>query len=538
MLRRPFGRYGNNGALRYFLLDRGFLLGDPMDGDAGFIKKISTLMVANLDMKRNLDNARAIVQEILADIENRSKCARLEPVAVNDLEARLRQIEDRISHECQNGVPRKYLTMIREEVGAEISEAVEPGKLSAVFKNRDRIQEVYKKIASLLEKYHHALKTAQQSLHEADRLQFVQKEMAESQIAHVQEIELFEQSVQQIRWLVDVQLDPFEKAMGKIVKFLNARNIEVYFFDDDKLLTSNLNTDGKIFAYNKQQEERSDLPETIETPTFQEVQETIYETPLNVEGRSIGQCRIRCTKTRDFDRDVWIKKVDFIMPVVARIVEANQNRLLAAKVYTDDLTQLYNKRKLNEQMGRLFKQFKTGQKKLFVAMIDIDKFKTLNDTYGHPIGDQVLKKIAMLIRDGVPYAYRYGGEEFCAVFYGYEKQTVLDALENLRKKIEKASFAEEGIDHSITVSSGVAEFEVSMNAVMDAIDHADKALYVSKEDGRNRCTYYDDIKDRYLADANRLRQRNLMLEEELARLRQEISGLRKVKTRSSKSVNE
>jgi hypothetical protein len=70
-----------------------------------------------------------------------------------------------------------------------------------------------------------------------------------------------------------------------------------------------------------------------------------------------------------------------------------------------------------------------------------------------------------------------------------------------------------------------------MNAVMDAIDRADKALYVSKEDGRNRCTYYDDIKDRYLADANRLRQRNLMLEEELAHLRLELSGVKVKKTR-------
>ncbi|MDA8125609.1 MAG: GGDEF domain-containing protein [Deltaproteobacteria bacterium] len=243
-----------------------------------------------------------------------------------------------------------------------------------------------------------------------------------------------------------------------------------------------------------------------------------------MEGRQIGHCRILCTKTEDFDRDIWIKKVDFVAPVAARIIEANQNRLLAAKVYTDDLTQLYNKRKLTEQMGRLFKQFKTGRKKLFVAMIDIDKFKTLNDTYGHPVGDKVLKTVAQAIREGVPYAYRYGGEEFCAVFYGYEKQAVLDIMEDLRRNIQAVSFADQGIDQPITISVGIAEFEVSMNAVMDAIDQADKALYVSKEDGRNRCTYYDDIKDRYLADANRLRQKNLMLEDEIEQLRRKLVG--------------
>ena len=487
-------------------------------------------------MKKTLDNARTIVQEILSDIERRSQSAGLESVALNKFETQLGQIEDNVALECERAIPRKYLNMIRDHIGAEMIEILEPGKLGGVFKNRDRNQQAYKKISVLLEKYDHATRTAKRSLAETDRLRFVLREMAESQIAHVQDIELFEESIKHIRWLVDIQLDPFEKAMSRIINFLDARHLEVFLFDDDKLLTTNLNTDGKTFVYNKQPEDHPALPQAVETPTLQEVQETIYETPLSVEGRQIGHCRIRCNRPEDFDRDLWIKKVDFITPVAARIVEAQQNRLLAGKVYTDDLTQLYNKRKLNEQMGRLFKQFKTGQKKLFVAMIDIDKFKTLNDTYGHPVGDKVLRKIAGLIRDGVPYAYRYGGEEFCAVFYGHEKQNVIDAMETLRVNIEKTSFAEEGIDHPITVSSGIAEFEITMNAVMDAIDRADKALYVSKEDGRNRCTYYDDIKDRYLADANRLRQRNLMLEEELSRLRQELSGIKKGAPRPPKEA--
>jgi len=477
-------------------------------------------------MKTKLDNARAIVCEIIEDIEKRSKDASPDPAVLNDFQAQLRRIENDVSRECLRGIPLKYISLIREKIGAEIVGALEPGKLGALFGRRDRIRQAYQKIAVLLEKYHHALKITEGSLAEVGRLQFVQKEMAESQIANLQELELFEQSMRHIQWLVDIQLEPFEKAMSRIINFLDAKHIEVYLFDDDKLLTTNLNTDGKIFVYNKQRETHQDPPQTVDAPTFQEVQETIYEAPLSVEGRQIGHCRILCTKTENFDRDYWIKKVDFVTPVAARIIETHQNRLLAAKVYTDDLTQLYNKRKLNEQMGRLFKQFKTGQKKLFVAMIDIDKFKTLNDTYGHPVGDKVLRRVAHLIRDGVPYAYRYGGEEFCAVFYGCDKQAVFEAMEGLRRNIEAASFADEGLEQSITVSAGIAEFEVSMNAVMDAIDRADKALYVSKEDGRNRCTYYDDIKDRYLADANRLRQRNLMLEEELAQLRQELSGIK------------
>jgi diguanylate cyclase (GGDEF)-like protein len=322
-------------------------------------------------------------------------------------------------------------------------------------------------------------------------------------------------------------LEPFEDAIRRIIGFLGAKQIDVYLFDDDRFLTNELKTDGKVFTYNKQQEDTPDLPEAVNSPTFQEVQETIYEIPLMVEGRQIGHYRIRRQIMDDFDRDRWIQDVAFITPVAARIIETNHNMLRAQMVYTDDLTQLYNKRKLNEQMGRLFKQFKTGQKKLFVAMIDIDKFKILNDIHGHPVGDEVLKQTALLIRDGVPYAYRYGGEEFCAVFYGHEKQDVIDAMESLRKRIETTPFTISDLEHHITISAGIAEFETSMNAVMDAIDRADQALYVSKEDGRNRCTYYDDVKGRLATENSRLRQKYALLEEEVARLREETAAGKK-----------
>jgi len=478
-------------------------------------------------MKRTLDNARTIVEGILGDIEKRSDGPRPDSAAINEFYAKLRDLEDTVSIEFRRGIPHHYINKIREKLGGEIIEALDPGKLGSVFKNRDRMQQVYKKIAVLVEQYRHAERIAKKSLQDVDRLEQVKTEMFESQIGHVQEVEQFEQNMKKSQMLVDILLVPFEEAMSRIIGFLDAKNIEVYLFDDDRFLTNELKTDGKIFTYNKQHEEIHELPHAVDAPTFQEVQETIYETPLVVEGRQIGHYVIRCTRADDFNRDRWIEDVDFITPVAARIIETNQNRLHALKVYTDDLTQLYNKRKLNEQMGRLFKQFKTGKKKLFVSMIDIDKFKVLNDTYGHPVGDEVLKQVSLLIRDGVPYAYRYGGEEFCAVFYGKEQQEVLDAMENLRKRIETTAFPIAGLEHTITISSGICEFETSMNAVMDAIDRADKALYVSKEDGRNRCTYYDDIKDRYLSDASRLRQKNMMLEEERELMRQEQEQLRK-----------
>ena len=471
-----------------------------------------------------MDNARTIVEGILEEIIERLKTAKPDPAVASHFQAQLRRIEDDVCLECLRGIPQKHLAAIREKLGDEIIEALDPGKLGSVFKNRDRVQQVYKKLAVLIDQHLKAQKIAEESLYKIERLKRVQQELLRTQIENVRELELCEKREKRRQLLIDMLLAPFEEAMKMIIDLLGAQQIEVFLFDEDRFLTNELKTDGTTFTYNRQQEEPHDVPHAVEEPTLQEVQETIYEAPLRVEGQQIGHYRIKRRWGDDFDRDRWIRDVDLITPIAARIIEANKNRLNALKVYTDDLTQLYNKRKLNEQMGRLFKQFKTGRKKLFVAMIDIDKFKILNDTYGHPVGDEVLKQVALLIRDGVQYAYRYGGEEFCAVFYGSEKQEVLETVEALRKKIESTTLAISGLVHSITISAGIAEFETSMNSVMDAIDRADKALYVSKEDGRNRCTYYEDIKDRYMSDATRLRQRNLMLEEELALLRQELSG--------------
>ena len=483
-------------------------------------------------MNSKKDSARIIVQGILKEIEERSAAEKPDPAIISSFQADLRKIQGTVSLDCSRSIPEKYFPRIGEILGEEIIEILDPGKLgSLVFKNRNRIHQVHKKLAIFTELYRHAHTVAHDSLDQVSRLRHVIREMVESQIAHVQELEIYEQRMLRSQLLVDIMLEPFETAMSRILGFLNAKQIDVYLFDNDRFLTNELKPDGEVFTDNKQQDEAPDLPEAINSPKSQDGQEIIYEIPLIVEGRQIGHyCICRQIKD-DFDRARWIQNVAFITPVAARIIETNHNSLHAQKVYTDDLTQLYNKRKLNEQMGRLFKQFKTGQKQLFVAMIDIDKFKTLNDIHGHLVGDDVLKQTALLIREGVPHAYYYGGETFCAVFYGPDKQNVIDVMEKLRERIEMTPFIISGMEHHITISTGIAEFETSMNAVMDAINFADQALYVSKKDGRNRCTYYDDIKECHAMEDNRLRQKYAQLEEEVARLRQEVAFKKNAKSR-------
>ena len=145
-----------------------------------------------------------------------------------------------------------------------------------------------------------------------------------------------------------------------------------------------------------------------------------------------------------------------------------------------------------------------------IAMSDIDHFKKFNDTYGHDVGDQVLRMVASHLRGvtGGGKAYRYGGEEFTIVFAGKGRQEALEHLERLRKNIAEAGFkirsdnrpedeekakelrgrneAEVAKIVSVTISMGVAEKGRSDSSPEDVIKKADTALYKAKKEGRNR----------------------------------------------------
>ncbi len=465
-----------------------------------------------------MKKARKIVNDIFQEIEKRANDRPFDDSLLQELNDKRRAIEDRITLDFSRSVPAASIAKIRETLGSELLDCLEQGKLGVLGKKaKDRLVRVYKKLATLVEFHRFYTKEVQTAELRIACLEHIKNELVESQVAHVHELELLDERLVEHHLLVRMVLAPFEDAVKQFLRFLDAKQIEVFLFDDDKFLAAELKTDGETFRYDME-EEHPPLPEAVSEVTLQEVQETSLDVPLVVEGEQIGHYRITRQSTDGFDKDGWKKTVESVTPVLARIIEANRNRVQARKVYIDDLTRLYNKRKLNEQMGKLFKQFKRGEKKLFIVMMDIDHFKVLNDTYGHPVGDRVLQQTAALIKNAIPHAYRYGGEEFAGIFYGYTKEHTLELIENVRRTIETTPYAINKQEYHITISAGVAEFETSMNSVMDAIDRADQALYASKEDGRNRCTFYDDVKHRLTADAAKLRQEILRLKEQMKRM--------------------
>jgi diguanylate cyclase (GGDEF)-like protein len=131
-------------------------------------------------------------------------------------------------------------------------------------------------------------------------------------------------------------------------------------------------------------------------------------------------------------------------------------------------------------------------------MVDIDHFKSINDRYGHLVGDQVIHRVALLLRNAVPegdLVCRYGGEEFCLLVSGVHTAEASTFADGIRKLIETncgpAVIPGEAV--RITASFGVACLESGATTLAEMIKQADQALYLAKNTGRNRVCRYEDM---------------------------------------------
>ena len=157
----------------------------------------------------------------------------------------------------------------------------------------------------------------------------------------------------------------------------------------------------------------------------------------------------------------------------------------------DPLTGLYNRRYLNETLGRELIQAARENLPLSIILADIDYFKKVNDTYGHQVGDNVLVTIASLLKQharGSDIVCRYGGEEFLLVFLGTPLAVAAQRAEALRQTCAAFSIQAEQAELMVTLSFGLASYPDHGEKADDLIIKADQALYQSKHTGRNRVT--------------------------------------------------
>ena len=172
---------------------------------------------------------------------------------------------------------------------------------------------------------------------------------------------------------------------------------------------------------------------------------------------------------------------------------ANESLLRMAR--TDSLTELDNRRHLEERLEEMFEHSRRLSEPLAVVMCDLDRFKSVNDTHGHQVGDEVLRQLSRILeREAreIDRVGRYGGEEFMLLLPG----TVLDAAvtfaERVRKAVESHTFTFDGGTLRRTMSCGVAAWPHPRLATCDTlVKAADDALYVAKETGRNRVVRFD-----------------------------------------------
>lgn len=194
-------------------------------------------------------------------------------------------------------------------------------------------------------------------------------------------------------------------------------------------------------------------------------------------------------------------QVDHICLIVYDVTEVAVNRMqiqtanqqLKHLSRTDGLTGLLNRKTWEIELDDEFKRFARHHHETTLIMFDIDHFKKVNDGFGHPAGDEVIRQTARVLLDNIrdiDIAGRYGGEEFGLILVDTKAEGAMVVAERVRQQMEKNTIFYEGNEIKYTISLGIAELNNTMTDKTNWIDCADKALYEAKNAGRNNTVIY------------------------------------------------
>jgi len=176
-------------------------------------------------------------------------------------------------------------------------------------------------------------------------------------------------------------------------------------------------------------------------------------------------------------------------------------KALTKAAQTDFLTGILNRGAFWTYAEKELLQHLREEKSLSFAVIDIDHFKAVNDNYGHPAGDQVIKDIAHISLDTireVDILGRIGGEEFAIIMLGANKEQADMIVERIRLRVEKTVFLPDSVQLPCTISIGIYTSDKETSSIEDAYRRADQALYKAKESGRNKISHWK--KDLYTSE--------------------------------------
>jgi diguanylate cyclase (GGDEF)-like protein len=224
--------------------------------------------------------------------------------------------------------------------------------------------------------------------------------------------------------------------------------------------------------------------------------ESLLVLPLICADNAIGSFAVAAKRQRAFAKDKREMLTVIANHVAVSLANAQMYGKMELMATTDGLTGLVNHRTFQERFSDMLARAERTQGRQALLLTDIDHFKKVNDTYGHPTGDVVLRGVAQVVRDcvrKVDLAARYGGEEFAIVLEGTDREGARQLAERIRAEVEKQVFPSQKGQFSCTLSLGIAVYPDDGKDKKTLIDHADQSLYHAKHSGRNRAVSWADL---------------------------------------------
>ncbi|EHL29991.1 hypothetical protein LDG_8044 [Legionella drancourtii LLAP12] len=217
--------------------------------------------------------------------------------------------------------------------------------------------------------------------------------------------------------------------------------------------------------------------------------------PLMVQNELIGVIHLLAAKGKKLTQHQEDMANSFGHIVKLALANINLRASLSELTLHDPLTNLYNRRYLNEFLSRELVRIAREKNTLCVAMLDIDNFKNFNDTYSHLAGDEVLKSIGQLLARNFrksDISFRFGGEEFSVILLNMTLDNAVQRMEQFRKQLKNTiAYYKDRPLPGITISIGVAEAPQQGATIEEIIKAADHALYAAKEAGKDRVNSYN-----------------------------------------------
>jgi two-component system, cell cycle response regulator len=224
--------------------------------------------------------------------------------------------------------------------------------------------------------------------------------------------------------------------------------------------------------------------------------ESLLVLPLLVKDEVIGTFTVAAKRAGAFPSDRREMLGVIANQVAISMQNARMYEVVEEQATTDGLTGLVNHRTFQERFTAMLGRADRRTFAVSLLLTDIDHFKKVNDTYGHPTGDEVLRRVAVILKASarkIDIVARYGGEEFAIVLEGTDRAGALQLAERIRQEVAQQSFASPQGAFQVTLSIGVACYPDDARDKAEIISRADQSLYAAKHGGRNRTVCYADI---------------------------------------------